>query len=249
MQANNFENHSQLTVRDISKIFKSRKVVDSVSLSVASGEVVGLLGPNGAGKTTTFNVIIGLESCDVGSVELNGNKISNLPVHSRARLGIGYLPQEASVFRKLSVEDNIRAILENRNNLNRQRRKEELEFLLELFSLKPIRKSLGITLSGGERRRVELARTLATNPHFILLDEPFSGVDPIAVADVIAQIQFLQHHGIGVLITDHNVRETLPICSRAYILADGRVISAGTPQEILFDPVVRDRYLGTEFVL
>ncbi len=238
-----------LVARDLGKRYQSRRVVREVSLEVTSGEVVGLLGPNGAGKTTSFYMIVGLISCDEGSIHLDGRDITHLPIHARARLGLGYLPQEASVFRKLSVADNIRAILEIRDELDGPARERILEELLDELHIAHIRTSTGISLSGGERRRVEIARALAADPRFILLDEPFAGVDPISVIDIQRIIEHLRNRGIGVLITDHNVRETLGICSRAYILSEGRVIAAGEPAAILENQQVREVYLGQDFRL
>jgi lipopolysaccharide export system ATP-binding protein len=224
-------------------------VVRDVALEVKSGEIVGLLGPNGAGKTTCFYMIVGLVPMDGGSIRLDDADLSRLPMHRRARLGVGYLPQEPSVFRQLSVEDNILAILETRTDLSPTQRSERLEQLLRDLHVVERRQALGISLSGGERRRVEIARALATEPHFILLDEPFAGVDPISVLEIQNLIRDLQRRGIGVLITDHNVRETLTICDRAYILADGQVLTAGTPSEILYNEDVKRVYLGADFRL
>jgi len=240
---------SKLETVDIAKRYRQREVVKSLSLSIRSGQVVGLLGPNGAGKTTAFYMIVGLIRCDRGRIELDGNDITNLPIHKRARLGLGYLPQEASVFRKLSVADNIRAILQTRRELARNDRQLLLEELLEELHIAHVRDSLGISLSGGERRRVEIARALAAQPSFVLLDEPFAGVDPISVLDIQRIIRHLSERDIGVLITDHNVRETLGICERAYILNDGQLMVAGTPNEILSDKRVREVYLGDSFSL
>jgi len=240
---------SILSAQEISKSFKLRKVVKSLSLEIRSGEVVGLLGPNGAGKTTAFYMIVGLISADSGTILLDGQDLTAQPMHRRAKLGLGYLPQEASIFRKLSVEQNILAILENRHDLNRVGREEELEILLDELHVGHVRTSLGISLSGGERRRVEIARALAANPLFILLDEPFAGVDPISVLDIQRIIKHLCEREIGVLITDHNVRETLGICGRAYILSDGSLIASGSPEEILENHHVREVYLGQEFKL
>ncbi|MCG5513404.1 LPS export ABC transporter ATP-binding protein [Ectothiorhodospira shaposhnikovii] len=240
---------SRLQTHDLVKQYRARKPVDGVSLQVNSGEVVGLLGPNGAGKTTCFYMIVGLIPCDGGRIELDGRDITPLPMHARAQLGIGYLPQEASVFRKLSVEDNLLAVLETRRDLSRGQRHEHMESLLEEFQIMHIRESLGISLSGGERRRVEIARALATEPAFILLDEPFAGVDPISVIEIQRIITHLVSRNIGVLITDHNVRETLGICNRAYILSDGHLISEGPPEVVLADPQVRRVYLGDNFRL
>ncbi|SFF61359.1 lipopolysaccharide export system ATP-binding protein [Fontimonas thermophila] len=242
-------NRSVLRAERLVKRYKKRTVVREVSLHLEAGEIVGLLGPNGAGKTTSFYMIVGLVAADSGRIELNGRDITPLPMHARARLGIGYLPQEASVFRSLSVADNIRAILELRRDLTRAERKRELDRLLHELHIEHIREAEGQALSGGERRRVEIARALATNPHFILLDEPFAGVDPIAVGDIQGIVQQLSTRGIGVLITDHNVRETLGICRRAYILAEGRVIADGPPATLLHDETVRRVYLGESFRL
>lgn len=240
---------SQLHAEGLAKRYRSRQVVKNISIQVDRGEVVGLLGPNGAGKTTAFYMIVGLVPCDAGRVVLDGHDVSRLPVHRRARLGMGYLPQEASVFRKLSVENNIRAILETRVNLTAQRRSELLESLLEELHIGHIRNNIGQSLSGGERRRVEIARALAAEPQFMLLDEPFAGVDPISVLDIQRIIRHLSARNIGVLITDHNVRETLGICSRAYIVSGGSVIASGTAQEILANQQVREVYLGQDFRL
>ncbi len=238
-----------LRVNQISKQYKSRSVVKNVSLQVARGEIVGLLGPNGAGKTTSFYMIVGLVRCTQGSILLDDENITNLPVHVRAQLGMGYLPQEASIFRKLSVADNIMAILELRDNLTQARRNDILDKLLQEFNIEYIRDTLGISLSGGERRRVEIARALATEPKFILLDEPFAGIDPISVIDVKQIITHLCQRNIGVLITDHNVRETLDICQRAYIVNQGEIICEGTPKTILTNKQVRAVYLGDDFNL
>ena len=240
---------SILSAQDISKSFKLRKVVKNLSLEIKSGEVVGLLGPNGAGKTTAFYMIVGLISADSGTILLDGQDLTAQPMHRRAKLGLGYLPQEASIFRKLSVEQNILAILEIRDDLDRAGREEELETLLDELQVGHVRTSLGISLSGGERRRVEIARALAANPLFVLLDEPFAGVDPISVLDIQRIIKHLCEREIGVLITDHNVRETLGICRRAYILSDGSLIASGSPEEILENHHVREVYLGQEFKL
>jgi lipopolysaccharide export system ATP-binding protein len=240
---------TRLRVEGLAKKYRSRQVVKSLSLEVSSGEVVGLLGPNGAGKTTAFYMIVGLVPTDAGRILIDDHDISKLPVHRRARLGVGYLPQEASVFRKLSVEDNIRAILEVRPELNRDKRDEMLESLLDELHIGHIRNSMGQSLSGGERRRVEIARALAAEPEFILLDEPFAGVDPISVIDIQRIIRHLSSRRIGVLITDHNVRETLGICSRAYIVSGGGVIAEGTADEILANQQVREVYLGQDFRL
>ena len=240
---------SRLGAENIFKGYRGRSVVNGVSLEVNSGEVVGLLGPNGAGKTTSFYMIVGLIPCDTGRLYINDRDITALPMHARARLGIGYLPQEASVFRKLSVVDNIMAILQTQRGLTLQQRDEMLEGLLGELHIGHIRSSLGMSLSGGERRRVEIARALAMRPDFILLDEPFAGVDPISVIDIQRIISQLQEKGIGVLITDHNVRETLGICQRAYIMSEGRVIAQGTPDEVLANEQVRNVYLGEHFRL
>ncbi len=240
---------SILTAQDISKSYKLRKVVKGLSLEMKSGEIVGLLGPNGAGKTTAFYMIVGLVSADSGKILLDGQDLTSQPMHVRARLGVGYLPQEASIFRKLTVEQNILAVLENRKDLARAGREEELEKLLDELHVGHVRTSLGISLSGGERRRVEIARALAANPLFVLLDEPFAGVDPISVLDIQRIIRHLCDRDIGVLITDHNVRETLGICGRAYILSDGSLIASGSPEEILENRHVREVYLGQEFRL
>jgi lipopolysaccharide export system ATP-binding protein len=220
-----------------------------MSLQLDAGEVVGLLGPNGAGKTTAFYMIVGLIPCDKGKIEVNGNDLTGLPMHRRARLGLGYLPQEASVFRSLTVAQNIMAILEIRPSLDRAEREAKLEELLEELHIGHIRNSTGVSLSGGERRRVEIARALAAEPQFVLLDEPFAGVDPISVLDIQRIISHLTERGIGVLITDHNVRETLGICERAYILSDGIVIASGRPEEIIENRAVREVYLGEDFRL
>ncbi|MFC4308968.1 LPS export ABC transporter ATP-binding protein [Steroidobacter flavus] len=240
---------TRLRVEGLAKKYRSRQVVKNLSLEVSSGEVVGLLGPNGAGKTTAFYMIVGLVPTDAGRIILDDQDISKLPVHRRARLGVGYLPQEASVFRKLTVEDNIRAILEVRPELNRDKRDEMLESLLDELHIGHIRNSVGQSLSGGERRRVEIARALAAEPQFMLLDEPFAGVDPISVLDIQRIIRHLVARNIGVLITDHNVRETLGICGRAYIVSGGSVIAAGTAEEILANQQVREVYLGQDFRL
>jgi len=240
---------SRLEAVDITKRYRVREVVSQLSISIKSGEVVGLLGPNGAGKTTAFYMIVGLISCDHGQIIINGKDITHFPVHRRARLGLGYLPQEASVFRKLSVADNVRAILQTREDLDRAARQSTLEELLEELHITHVRDSMGISLSGGERRRVEIARALAAKPKFILLDEPFAGVDPISVLDIQRIIRHLSSRGIGVLITDHNVRETLGICGHAYILNNGALMASGTPEEILSNQSVREVYLGKSFSL
>ncbi len=238
-----------LVARQLVKRYRNRQVVDGFSLEISSGEIVGLLGPNGAGKTTSFYMIVGLIPCDQGQIMLDDRDITAYPMHIRARLGIGYLPQEASVFRKLTVEENIMAILETRKQLSREQRLQILEQLLQDFHVAHLRQTMGISLSGGERRRVEIARALATEPRFILLDEPFAGVDPISVLDIQEIIRQLSGRGIGVLITDHNVRETLGICERAYIISAGRVIAKGPPAELLENRQVREVYLGESFTL
>jgi len=238
-----------LEARNLAKSYGKRPVVKDVSLSVKQGEIVGLLGPNGAGKTTCFYMIIGLVVQDGGTVTINGQDITALPMHGRARRGLGYLPQEPSIFRKLSVEDNILAILETRPELSRQQRRQRLERLTHEFHISHLAKNTGMSLSGGERRRVEIARALAANPQFILLDEPFAGVDPISVNDIKNIIRHLRDSGIGVLITDHNVRETLDICEHAYIIGEGHVIAEGTTEHILNDAKVRKTYLGEHFTL
>lgn len=238
-----------LTAENLGKKYKSRVVVKDVSLAIKSGEIVGLLGPNGAGKTTSFYMIVGLITCDKGKVFLNKQTITSLPIYARARLGISYLPQEPSIFRKLTVADNILAILQLNRQLSKKEQQDKLEHLLQEFHIGHIRNSLGISLSGGERRRVEIARALATEPKFILLDEPFAGIDPISVIDIKRIIRHLSAQGIGVLITDHNVRETLDICQRSYIVNDGQLVLEGTPQEILANQKVREVYLGQEFNL
>lgn len=240
---------SRLRVEGLAKKYRSRQVVKDLSIEVSSGEVVGLLGPNGAGKTTAFYMIVGLVPTDAGRIIIDDHDVSKLPVHRRARLGLGYLPQEASVFRKLTVRDNIRAILETRSELSSDKREELLESLLDELHIGHIRDSLGQSLSGGERRRVEIARALAAEPQFMLLDEPFAGVDPISVLDIQRIIRHLSARNIGVLITDHNVRETLGICGRAYIVNGGEVIAAGSAEEILANRQVREVYLGQDFRL
>jgi lipopolysaccharide export system ATP-binding protein len=240
---------STLSAQHLKKTFKSRTIVDDVSLSIIQGECVGLLGPNGAGKTTCFYLLVGLLSTDAGEIYLDQTKLTKKTLDARARLGIGYLPQEASIFRKMTVNDNILAILERRHDLTKSQRLEKLEELLYEFSVTHIRNTLGMRLSGGERRRVEIARALAMNPVFILLDEPFAGVDPISVLDIKKIIQHLCERQIGVLITDHNVRETLDICERAYIMSQGKLLCEGTPKEILANEQVRAVYLGEDFKL
>ena len=242
---------SMLKVRGLQKSYGARQVVQDVSLDVASGEVVGLLGPNGAGKTTSFYMIVGLVPSEGGEILLDGDSISSLPIHSRAERGLSYLPQEASVFRKLSVEDNIRAVLELQKRggktLSRKDIEQRLDALLAELQIEKLRDSKALSLSGGERRRVEIARALATDPRFILLDEPFAGVDPIAVIEIQRIVRFLKERGIGVLITDHNVRETLGICDRAYIINQGSVLASGNPEEIIGNESVRRVYLGEHF--
>ena len=240
---------STLSAPEIYKSYKSQNVVKGISLDIQSGEVVGLLGPNGAGKTTAFYIIVGLITADSGAIFLDGENITHLPIHRRAMMGLGYLPQEASIFRKLTVEQNILAILETRPSLSKEDREQVLDKLLEELHVGHVRSTMGISLSGGERRRVEIARALAANPQFVLLDEPFAGVDPISVLDIQRIIRHLCDRNIGVLITDHNVRETLGICGRAYILNEGALIASGTPEEILQNQHVRDVYLGKEFRL
>ena len=237
-----------LKATGLAKSYKSRQVVRDLSLELDSGEVVGLLGPNGAGKTTAFYMIVGLVPCDAGRIMLDDIDLTLLPMDRRAQLGLGYLPQEASVFRKLSVEDNILAILETRD-LERAAREERLEQLLAELRIGHVRKTQGLALSGGERRRVEIARALAAEPRFMLLDEPFAGVDPLSVLDIQRIIRELTERGIGVLITDHNVRETLGVCARAYIVNQGTVIASGTAEEVLANPQVREVYLGESFRL
>jgi lipopolysaccharide export system ATP-binding protein len=237
-----------LSATGLAKSYKSRQVVRELSLTLERGEVVGLLGPNGAGKTTAFYMIVGLVPCDAGRIRIGEEDITLLPMHRRAQLGLGYLPQEASVFRKLSVENNVMAILETRD-MERGAREHRLEQLLEELRIGHVRKTMGYALSGGERRRVEIARALAAEPRFMLLDEPFAGVDPLSVLDIQRIIRELTHRGIGVLITDHNVRETLGVCTRAYIVNQGTVIAAGTAEEVLANPQVREVYLGEAFRL
>jgi len=242
-----------IRAKDLYKSYGKRNILEGISLDIKSEEVIGLLGPNGAGKTTCFYMVVGLVSCDKGSVVLETKDgqidLTKLPMHIRARHGLGYLAQEASIFRKLTVADNIYAILETRKDLNRISRRDKLESLLEEFQITHIRDSLGISLSGGERRRVEIARALATEPSFILLDEPFAGVDPVSVIEIQKIISHLKNRGIGVLITDHNVRETLSICDRAYVLGNGKIIAEGPPELILKNKQVREVYLGEDFKL
>ncbi len=240
---------SKLMAIGLAKAYKGRKVVKNVSMQVSAGQVVGLLGPNGAGKTTSFYMIVGLVESDKGKIILNGEDLTLAPMHERARKGIGYLPQEASIFRKLSVYDNIMAILQTRKELSEAEREEKLEHLVEEFNIGHIKDNLGMSLSGGERRRVEIARALAAEPKFILLDEPFAGVDPISVGDIKKIILHLKERGIGVLITDHNVRETLDVCEHAYIVSHGELIAEGNSDQILANQHVRDVYLGEQFTL
>ncbi|MEZ9197593.1 MULTISPECIES: LPS export ABC transporter ATP-binding protein [unclassified Shewanella] len=238
-----------LTARNLAKSYKNRAVVQDVSLTVKTGQIVGLLGPNGAGKTTTFYMVVGLVQSDKGQIFIDEDDLTLDPMHLRARKGIGYLPQEASIFRKLSVRDNIMAVLQTRSDIDNEQREAQLESLLEEFHITHIRDSQGMALSGGERRRVEIARALAANPKFILLDEPFAGVDPISVIDIKKIIEQLKSRGLGVLITDHNVRETLDVCEHAYIVSHGNLIAEGTPAEILDNQQVRAVYLGEQFRL
>jgi lipopolysaccharide export system ATP-binding protein len=240
---------SILSAEDLSKSFKLREVVKNITFELHSGEVVGLLGPNGAGKTTAFYMVVGLIQADKGRVMLDGKDLTTLPMYMRARYGVGYLPQEASIFRKLTVAKNIMAILETRDELDRADRERLLEQLLDELHIGHVRNSMGMALSGGERRRVEIARALAVEPRFILLDEPFAGVDPISILDIQRIIKHLSERDIGVLITDHNVRETLGICSRAYIVNQGAVIASGAPDDILENQHVREVYLGEDFEL
>ena len=240
---------SVLQAEFLAKSYKSRKVVSDVSLTVNSNEIVGLLGPNGAGKTTTFYMVVGLVRHDQGKITIDGDDISVLPMHERARRGIGYLPQEASIFRRLTVYENLMAVLEIRKDLTAEQRRERADELIDEFNIGHIRDSLGQSLSGGERRRVEIARALAANPEFILLDEPFAGVDPISVTDIKKIITDLRNRGLGVLITDHNVRETLDVCERAYIVGEGKIIATGTPEEVMNDEHVKRVYLGEQFKL
>ncbi len=239
---------SELIVENLRKSYKTRTVVQDISLKIHSGEIVGLLGPNGAGKTTSFYMMVGLVPLDAGRILLNGKDLSRLPIHSRARMGLSYLPQEPSIFRKMTVTENIMAVLELQG-LTEEEQEAQLESLLQELHIVHIRNSMAVSLSGGERRRVEIARCLATNPSFILLDEPFAGIDPIAVLDIQKIIRFLSSKNIGILITDHNVRETLGICDRAYIVNDGTVFASGSPDEIVKDEAVREVYLGRDFRL
>ena len=238
-----------LQASNLAKAYKGREIIKDVSPTISSGEIVGPLGPNGAGKTTFFYMIVGIVNADRGTIRLDDRDLTKLSINGRAKNGVGYLPQEASIFRKLTVADNIMAILETRKDLNRTQRKEKLEALLQEFHITHIRKSMGMALSGGERRRVEIARALATEPSFILLDEPFAGVDPISVNDIQNIVKHLQARGIGVLITDHNVRETLDICDKAYIVGEGRIVAEGDANTVLSNQIVRDIYLGDKFTL
>lgn len=236
-----------LETRDLCKSYKGLEVVKNINISVKSGQIVGLLGPNGAGKTTSFYMVVGLVRSNSGEILLNGKNIGPLPMHSRAKLGIGYLPQEPSIFRKLTVEQNLMAVLEADKSLSAQQRSQRCEQLLEEFNISHKRKTLGISLSGGERRRAEIARAIALKPYFILLDEPFAGIDPISVGDIQQIISYLKSTGIGIIITDHNVRETLDICDHSYILSEGSVLTEGTAEQILAHQGVRDVYLGSKF--
>jgi len=238
---------AQLRANNLAKAYRGREVIHDVSVAIDSGQIVGLLGPNGAGKTTCFYMIIGIIPADRGEITLNGEEITALTMHERARRGVGYLPQEASIFRKLTVGDNIMAILETRRDLDKKQRLARRDELLEEFNVQHLRESLGQSLSGGERRRIEIARALATEPDFIMLDEPFAGVDPISVADIKQIILHLRDRGIGVLITDHNVRDTLDICEKAYIVGEGRIIASGTTEDVLNNVHVRQVYLGEQF--
>ena len=238
-----------LSARRLAKRYRNRLVVNDVSLTVRSGQIVGLLGPNGAGKTTSFYMIIGLVACDAGTVHLDEEDLTDRPIHDRARAGLGYLPQEPSIFRHLSVRENVMAILETRPGLSKVDRERRLQTLLGEFQVSHLAAQRGDSLSGGERRRVEIARSLAAEPRFMLLDEPFAGVDPISIADIQQIITYLSNSGIGILITDHNVRDTLGICDRAYIVNDGSIIANGTPETILDDDTVREVYLGQNFRL
>ena len=240
---------STLSIRHLSKSYRSREVVSDVSLIVESGETVGLLGPNGAGKTTSFYMIVGLVKSNAGSIHIDELEIGQLSMDKRSRLGLSYLPQETSIFRKLTVEENIMAILETHMSTNKQSMKQRVDLLLDEFHIEHLRDNLGASLSGGERRRVEIARAIAMKPRFLLLDEPFAGIDPISINDIQKLISELCAHGIGVLITDHNVRETLDICDRAYIVNNGKILSEGTSRQILNDEKVRDVYLGEKFSL
>ena len=238
-----------LKAENLKKTYKGKSVINDISLSVEHGEIVGLLGPNGAGKTTCFYLILGLVNQNSGKVSIDGDDLTRLPIHGRARKGVGYLPQDPSIFKNLNVEENILAVIETQKSISPKERINLLENLLAEFNIAHIRKSLGITLSGGERRRVEIARALASSPKFILLDEPFAGVDPISVNDIKKVINQLKSRGIGILITDHNVRETLDICERAYIIGEGRVIAEGTSNDILNNKKVKEIYLGENFII
>lgn len=238
---------SQLKALHLAKAYKGRQVVRDVSISVNSGQIVGLLGPNGAGKTTCFYMIVGLVHADRGQIQIDDTSVTGLPIHARAKLGLGYLPQDSSIFRNLTVEQNIMAILEMRKDLNANERTNKLESLIQEFHIAHIRNNKGMSLSGGERRRTEIARALATDPQFILLDEPFAGVDPISVSDIKSIIEHLRQRNIGVLLTDHNVRETLDICEKAYIVSEGGIIAEGTAAQILDNEKVREVYLGKHF--
>lgn len=238
-----------LSAQNLAKSYKNRQVVFDVSFEIKSNEIVGLLGPNGAGKTTSFYMVVGLVKHDLGKIIIDNQDLSNLPMYKRAQKGLGYLPQEASIFRQLSVYDNLMAVLEIRSDLTSNQRRQKADDLIDEFNIGHIRQSLGQALSGGERRRVEIARALAADPQFILLDEPFAGVDPISVLDIKKIILALRNRGLGVLITDHNVRETLDVCERAYIVSQGRVISSGSPEQILADEHVKRVYLGEQFKL
>ena len=249
MQHRPDQSQQVLCIRHLAKNYNKRWVVKDVSFTMKSGQIVGLLGPNGAGKTTSFYMVVGLVRMDKGEIHLDDLDISDLAMHERARKGIGYLPQEASIFRKLTIAENIMAILETRKDLNKEQRKQRLKELLEDFKISHIKDSLGMSVSGGERRRAEIARALAADPKFMLLDEPFAGVDPISVGDIKDIIRQLKDRGIGVLITDHNVRETLAICEHAYIVSEGAVIAEGTPEEVLADETEREVYLGDDFTV
>ena len=246
---NQFNQLNTLKTNNLTKHYNNRKIVNNVSIELKQGCIIGLLGPNGAGKTSCFYMILGLTKCDSGTIWLNNQEITFLPIHKRAKLGIGYLPQEPSIFRKLSVEDNILAVLEIIDNTSIDSQKERLEFFLNEFNLVHLRKNIGISLSGGERRRLEIARTLAANPKFILLDEPFAGVDPIAIAEIKRILQKLISKNIGILITDHNVRETLDICDKAYVMNDGKLIAEGNMETIINNQHVKEVYLGKEFIV
>ena len=238
---------NQLSASHLAKSYKGRQVVRDVSISVNSGQIAGLLGPNGAGKTTCFYMIVGLVHADRGQIQINDTPVTGLPIHARAKLGLGYLPQDSSIFRNLTVEQNIMAILEMRKDLNKDEKKDKLESLIQEFHIAHIRNNKGMSLSGGERRRTEIARALATDPQFILVDEPFDGVDPISVSDIKSIIEHLRQRNIGVLLTDHNVRETLDICEKAYIVSEGGIIAEGTSAQILNNEKVREVYLGKHF--